>query len=229
MEGAGAGNGYRVSATAPSVQAGIHRAHVVIAGDSGEIYSYQWTFTALQPDADNAYFSETGYFVSQPFLAYWHQNGGLALFGLPVSDLIQETDEATGETYTAQYFERARFEMHPSLGNEVLLGRLGAMLAQPEEPAQPQPDARYFPETGHNLSGAFLQYWNDHGGLAVFGYPITEPRTEKNPIDGKEYWVQYFERARFELHPEMAGTPYEVQLGLLGAELYDRLYSKSRP
>jgi hypothetical protein len=28
--------------------------------------------------------------------------------------------------------------------------------------------------------------------------------------------VQYFERARFELHPENAGTQYEVLLGQLG-------------
>jgi hypothetical protein len=30
--------------------------------------------------------------------------------------------------------------------------------------------------------------------------------------------VQHFQRARFEYHPEHAGTPYEVQLGLLGDE-----------
>ena len=30
---------------------------------------------------------------------------------------------------------------------------------------------------------------------------------------------EYFERNRFEYHPEAAGTPYEVQLGLLGASL----------
>jgi len=30
--------------------------------------------------------------------------------------------------------------------------------------------------------------------------------------------VQYFERARFEYHPENAGTPYVVLLGLLGTD-----------
>jgi hypothetical protein len=49
---------------------------------------------------------------------------------------------------------------------------------------------------------------------------------EKNPIDGKEYKVQYFERNRFELHPEKQGTPYEVQLGLLGTQLYNRKYGQ---
>jgi hypothetical protein len=31
--------------------------------------------------------------------------------------------------------------------------------------------------------------------------------------------VQYFERARFEWHPDNIGTPYEVLLGLLGNQL----------
>jgi hypothetical protein len=30
--------------------------------------------------------------------------------------------------------------------------------------------------------------------------------------------VQYFERNRFEWHPEYAGTPSEVLLGLLGVD-----------
>jgi hypothetical protein len=105
-----------------------------------------------------------------------------------------------------------------------VLGRLGALLQQPEPPAQPVEGARFFPETGHNLSGPFLSYWEANGGLAVFGYPITEERLERNAADGEEYTVQYFERNRFELHPEQAGTPFEVQLGLLGRQLYERLY-----
>ena len=42
---------------------------------------------------------------------------------------------------------------------------------------------------------------------------------ETNPTDGKQYLTQHFERARFEYHPENAGTPYDVLLGLLGREL----------
>ena len=42
---------------------------------------------------------------------------------------------------------------------------------------------------------------------------------EKSSTDGSTYPTQHFERARFELHPENAGTPYEVLLGLLGREL----------
>jgi hypothetical protein len=39
---------------------------------------------------------------------------------------------------------------------------------------------------------------------------------------GRPRVVQYFERARFEYFPENAGTPYEVQLGLLGEAILMR-------
>ncbi|HYO50629.1 MAG TPA: hypothetical protein VEW94_12325 [Chloroflexia bacterium] len=220
----GADNLFRVSGTMPTLQPGLHTVRLELEDAEGRFHSSEWTFTALTPDANNAYFQETGQFVSQPFLQYWQQNGGLAVFGFPISGRIQETAEATGEIYTAQYFERARFELHPATGEQVILGRLGALMTQPQEPATPIEGAQFFPETGHNLSGPFLKFWNENGGLAIFGFPITEELIEKNPVDGKEYTVQYFERNRFELHPENAGTPFEVQLGQLGTQLYTQNY-----
>jgi DMSO/TMAO reductase YedYZ molybdopterin-dependent catalytic subunit len=77
--------------------------------------------------------------------------------------------------------------------------------------------ARHFPETGHTLRGAFLAFWLQHGGLAIFGYPITEEFEEESLVDGQVQRVQYFERQRFEWHPENA-APYDVLLGLLGIE-----------
>jgi hypothetical protein len=74
--------------------------------------------------------------------------------------------------------------------------------------------AQHFPETGHTVSGAFQTFWQQHGGLATFGYPLTEAFEE----DGRT--VQYFERQRFELHPENA-APWNVLLGLLGSEALD--------
>ena len=64
----------------------------------------------------------------------------------------------------------------------------------------------------------FLEYWNNHGALAQQGYPLTEEFTEKNPADGKDYLVQYFERNRFELHPENQ-PPYDVLLGQFGRRI----------
>ena len=51
-----------------------------------------------------------------------------------------------------------------------------------------------------------------------FGYPISAVFQEE--IDGHTSTVQYFERRRMEYHPEHAGTPSEVRLGLLGRDLF---------
>ncbi|MGB9752443.1 MAG: peptidase S8 [Roseiflexus castenholzii] len=81
-------------------------------------------------------------------------------------------------------------------------------------PVSPQRGAVYFPETGHTLRGVFLSYWRAHGGLPVFGYPISEEFIERGE-DGREALVQYFQRHRFELRPENR-PPYNVQLSRMG-------------
>src|SRR4051812_25528502 len=73
-----------------------------------------------------------------------------------------------------------------------------------------------FRETGQCLTNArFKQYWEQNGGLAVFGFPVTEAKPELNRDTGETYLTQWFERTRFELHPTFA-PPYDVQLGRLG-------------
>jgi len=191
------------------------------------------TPTALQPRSQpvtavapipeqNRYFPTTGQSISQPFLSFWLAYGGTKVFGYPISGRIKEKDPATGELYTAQYFERARFELHTSTGDKVVLGRLGAIMHPLQAAAKPRQDALFFRQTGHNLSATFRKFWNDNVGLPVFGYPTTEVLRERNPADGKVYHVQYFERARFELSLEYPGNVDKVQLGRLGAELYKR-------
>jgi subtilisin family serine protease len=180
-----------------------------------------------QPGApDLTYFPEVQHTLRGPFLRYWQTHGGLPIFGYPLSEEFEEVNAADGRTYLVQYFERNRFEYHPEFAgtaNEVLLGLLGVERTQGRNfpPGAPGPiDAthQWFAPVQHNLSGAFLQYWNAHGGLAIFGYPISEPFEEVSATDGRVYLVQYFERNRFELHPEFAGTPAEVLLGLLGVD-----------
>ncbi|HEX9373232.1 MAG TPA: S8 family serine peptidase, partial [Roseiflexaceae bacterium] len=80
--------------------------------------------------------------------------------------------------------------------------------------APPSDGAAYFPETGHTLRGTFLGYWRANGGLPIFGYPTSEEFVERGE-DGRDYTVQYFERHRFELHPENR-APYNVLLSRLG-------------
>ncbi|HEU5424190.1 MAG TPA: S8 family serine peptidase, partial [Nitrolancea sp.] len=169
---------------------------------------------------DRLYFPETGHTLSGGFLAYWQAHGGLAVFGYPISEEFDEQNPDTGQFDTVQYFERNRFEYHPELAGTpyaVSLGRLGSELAPQVFPAAatplgPDPGTRYFPETGHTLGGAFLGYWQARGGLAIFGYPTSEPFEQNGRV------VQYFERARFELHPEPDGALL-VLLGRLGVDL----------
>lgn len=78
------------------------------------------------------------------------------------------------------------------------------------------PGSVLFDQTGKRLGGTFLRYWHDNGGLAQQGYPISDPFTEVNELDGKPYSVQYFERAVFEYHPENS-LPHDVLLSQLGS------------
>lgn len=90
-------------------------------------------------------------------------------------------------------------------------------------------DRTYFPATGHTLAYGFKQFWESHGGLTIFGYPISEEFSEKNPDTGQQYTVQYFERYRFEYHPEFAGTPQEVSLGRLGVQTAPQTFPVAPP
>jgi LPXTG-site transpeptidase (sortase) family protein len=82
--------------------------------------------------------------------------------------------------------------------------------------ARPQASDRdYFDETGHTLGGNFRQFWHSRGGLLLFGLPLSEEFHEVDPQDSNSYVVQYFERARFEWHPELP-VGARVQLGHLG-------------
>ncbi len=165
------------------------------------------------------YFPATGQLIAAAFQQYWTRNGGLAQFGYPL------TQPTLVRGYQTQIFERAVFEYHPENAPpyDVLLRRLGAEIlthAYPEaDPALVPPDRTYFPEVRHSLGGRFLQYWQATGGLPVYGYPLSEEVQEVNPRDGQTYTVQYFERNRIEYHPENAGSPFEMQLGLLGGDL----------
>jgi glucose/arabinose dehydrogenase len=176
-------------------------------------------------------FPQTGFTLSDAhgFLSYWKEHGGLAQFGYPISPEAAEVSPTNGRTYITQWFERNRFEYHPE--NQppynVLLGLLGRDLTkgrESEEPFRPISDpgnigCTYFSQTGHALCRSFKEYWEQHGGLSLYGYPLSEEFEEKSPTNGQVYTVQYFERNRFEYHPENQGTPYVVLLGLLGVQI----------
>jgi hypothetical protein len=78
------------------------------------------------------------------------------------------------------------------------------------------------PGITHCIEGRFREYWEQNGGLPVFGYPITAAGNQTT-TEGT-FLTQYFERNRFELHPDKA-RPYDVLLGRLGD---DRLKQMGR-
>ena len=180
------------------------------------------------------FFPETQHTLRGTFKNFWEQNGGLAVFGFPISEEFSETS-AEG-TFTVQYFERNRFELHadkPAPYN-VLLGRLSDVQLQRQgrnwftfPKGQPTPGCQFFAETQHSVCEPFLSYWKRNGlrdpnlssdgrSLALFGLPLSEPAPEKNS-SGQDVVTQWFERARFEFHPDKP-QQYQVLLGLLGNE-----------
>jgi ABC-type transport system substrate-binding protein len=186
--------------------------------------------------------------VSGRFLDVWTSQGSdqasTYVNGLPLTDVHSEISTEDGKAYDTQWFERAKYEAHPENQKpyDVLLGRLGANQVQGRGRIDPATgkvgdpaDAPFvgidkpsdvngttkvwFQETKHSVSGKILQYWNQYGGLQQFGFPLSEAFNEVSATDGKTYQVQYFERARFEVHPELQ-DPYAVLLGLLGVQQY---------
>lgn len=56
------------------------------------------------------------------------------------------------------------------------------------------PPSRYFSETGHLVREPFLSFFNEHGGIETFGYPLTEAYNTSEGI-----LTQTFQRARLQL------------------------------
>ncbi|MCC6629336.1 MAG: hypothetical protein IT340_18285 [Chloroflexi bacterium] len=171
-------------------------------------------------------FPETGATLGWPFLATWEAHGGVASLGYPITDAIVEQQPGDYRRFVTQYFERAMVwldedPLMPADGVQIeALGvQFAATRALLPAPTIASPERLWFPEAGHSVAYGFKRFWEARGGLAVFGYPITEEFTAVSPGDGVTRTVQYFERARFEYHPEYQHTPHEVQLGLLGRQV----------
>ena len=178
------------------------------------------------------YFPATQHNLCAGFLSYWNKYGGLAVFGMPLTEEFQENG------VTTQYLERQRFEWHPGawparydvllglLGDEVTAGRSSEAPFVPTT-AKNTSDCTYYAATGHNLCAGFRAYWNMYGGLPIYGYPISEEFQEKNPDTGVVYTVQYFERARVEWHPGEWPERFDTMLGRLGAQVLQMRYGVS--
>lgn len=177
------------------------------------------------PEGERQYFDRTGHWVKGPFLDFFNERGGLRIFGYPQTKVFYDPNIGLW----VQYFDNVRMEYHPGQIEpyKVQLGLLGDLLGH-REPPLPQDqwptNSRFrqvFPQTGHTVSFAFLDFYRNNGGLDIFGYPISEPGVEGEQI------VQYFQRTRLEWHPERPRDE-RVVVGDLGTEYIYRFDVPSR-
>jgi len=166
---------------------------------------------------DCRYFVETGHYVCGEFLEFYETRGELEVFGYPLTEAFDDPTHGL----RVQYFQRARMEWYPDNPDpyRVQLGLLVDELGyhfppvRPEQiPASNSALHHHFPETGHVVSYAFLDYFRAKGGLDIFGYPRSEFMYESG------YIIQYFQRVRMEWHPEVVSDP-QMRLTNLG-EIY---------
>jgi hypothetical protein len=161
-------------------------------------------------DVEGEFFSETSLYVQEPFLSYWHEHDGERNFGPPVSPQFVAEDGTL-----KQYFRYARFE-YDEENDEVVLGHLAREVFGSREPpptGSPPSDARVFSETGHSIRGPIREFYEEHGGILLFGFPISQ---ESATEFGRE---QYFERVRLEVFEDETGTE-QVRIAALGEELW---------
>ena len=144
------------------------------------------------------YIKDTGHNLHGPFLTFYVSHNGFENFGPPLTEAFIE------DGFIVQYFPRGRFELHVEYPEtyRVLLGLLGSQYGIYDSPLKSgaippanNPNFRYFPETGLMINFAIKDYFDSHGGIDVFGYPLSLVKYESGSF------VQYFQRARLEWNP----------------------------
>ncbi|MBL8090054.1 MAG: hypothetical protein JNJ43_06985 [Anaerolineales bacterium] len=174
-----------------------------------------WGIVSAQTP-DTKYFSETGHNVTGEFLTFYNNNPNATfLYGYPITEQFISKDGKT-----VQYFQRARFEYvaEKPAGQRVqltLLGRQTYTSAGALNVDNPFA-CRLYVETGFSVCFAFLEFFDQYGGVSQFGYPISGFEYHENKL------VQYFEKARLEWQPWML-EGQRVVVSDLGRIYFDRL------
>lgn len=162
------------------------------------------------------YFNETGHNVAGEFLRFYKANPNATLvYGYPI------TEEITGKDgRRVQYFQRARFEYRVDLpeGQRVQLTHLGRETYAPTGSLNIYSPlgCRQYSETGFSVCFAFLEFFDQYGGTAQLGFPISSFEYHDNMI------VQYFENARLEWQP-WKPEGQRVAVSDLGRIYFERL------
>lgn len=156
--------------------------------------------------------SLSGIPVAAPFADFYTQNGGNSVFGAAISELCID-----GSGRNIQYFERFRLDYDLAGGNISLfpLGEwaFATSLAPTALPGPASGQSRHFTETGQQVEGDFLSFYDNINGPLLLGLPLSPQLTEG------ELRVQYFENGRLEWHPELS-VALRVQIGPLAQAHY---------
>ena len=180
--------------------------------------------------------------ASCDFLTYFESNFGLARWGHPISEVLEERPGTL-----SQYFQRGVLDCHERDGEWRVERRLawdhigGGVGGAPDLGVEPDLLSDQAGELlgpwGHRVSNyavdgtyvGFLDFFTSLGGEATFGLPKTEARYDDDPraelrVPGGAAGVirQYFQAAVLEYHPNDAAQP--VKLYLLGDTLRDWRY-----
>jgi len=150
--------------------------------------------------AAGRYFGDTGHNLKDPFLAKWQITGGRDGIGAPICEerfvdgigVCQSFDavtmvfdpglEAPWDVQSLHIPDETRRSLAPGSARTALS-------------AAPKGSGRFFADSGHSLSGKFLDFWEDHGDLPLIGLPTSEPFLAKSI--GMQ--TQVFERAVLEI------------------------------
>ncbi|MGH2531303.1 MAG: L,D-transpeptidase family protein [Thermomicrobiales bacterium] len=158
----------------------------------------------IVPRTESEYFAETGHNLSDPFLRPWRDAGGEDLLGIPLSEdryqegaggilqtfeamtLIYDPELAAPWDIQGQHLSQAvRREQAPSSAREQVAG------------CSSSSSCRFFPETGHTISGDIARFWEENGDLPILGMPVSEPFRD---AEDRDVTVQVFERVVVEDH-----------------------------
>ena len=171
---------------------------------------------ALGQTEEQVYVEETGHTIRGYMLDYWRAQGASSVYGNPISEPFAATNGFYSQAFEGgvfQFIPDLVWTDQPSVslmpvGTETLASRVGnarrdgrrdggggdarvnAWRSYSEDSGVGQralaEGGRHDEITGHTITGAFVDWYDDHEGVHYFGSPISQPVAERGMV------VQYF-------------------------------------
>lgn len=148
----------------------------------------------------------------QPFSLFLERLGGGKTFGRPLGEPYLTEDAAIEQVY-----ENAVLYAPPGPESEIRLRPVIAAMspADPPVPKVEDPDALYFPETGHNVQWAFASFYRSVDGKKLLGLPLEEAKLRGDALSQRFENVELL--YRFDMPPHLA-----VQLANIGQDYLEK-------